>query len=52
MGGVHDEAAHNLGACGYLVLDVYAGVGDGSRELGVGSFLHRGRISLAGPLLS
>jgi hypothetical protein len=31
---VHDEAAHNLVALGYLVLEVYAGVGDGGRELG------------------
>src|SRR5215218_1519469 len=38
VGGVHDEAAHHLVVCGYLVLEVYAGVGGGGRELGVGPF--------------
>src|SRR3712207_4246468 len=34
VGSAHDEASHHLVACGYLVLDEYAGVGDGGRQLG------------------
>src|SRR5215204_4994210 len=39
MGCMHDEAGDHLVARCYLVLEVYAEVGDGGRELSVGPFL-------------
>jgi hypothetical protein len=48
MGNVHDQTAHHLVACRYLVLEEYSAVGEGGRELGDRPFFALAAGSLAG----
>ena len=52
VGSAHDQAAHHLVARGYLVLDEYAGVGDGGRVLGDRPFFAFAAGLLAGKQFS
>jgi hypothetical protein len=48
MGDVHDQTAHHLVARRYLVLEEYAAVGEGGRELGDGPYFAFAAGRLAG----